>query len=356
MRQRTLLIALAAIAIVAVAGIVIVLQPRDKTQRQQQGFTVSFAAAENALGEDRENQLRDWARIGLAAHLGLDTQAMRDAFFDALPIRDNGFADLARQPTGPGRALSHHDTLHLLIPRDDVNDKRTAGLLLDQHRTDTGNDPPNIQVHRYEIRDSTIEIIDEDRKSTNDFRTSNGYVSERVDDGLGKFLAKAKHLSTLEVRGNEIWAGGWNWPGPEVTEADISVLQRAYAEKEQPAFSLDPPGEPPTLEDVRAVLKNVPQQTIDQLLGGQLDEQLIQAGLFERATPQQLQAGGLPTDRTDLWTMLNVLQNRPLYNEARYEGGIQGTEVGMTLFYTDLIAKQWVDGVGNGVPKITGTR
>ncbi|WP_112268776.1 hypothetical protein [Lentzea terrae] len=354
MRQRTLLIALAASAIVAVAGIVIVLQPGDKTQRQQQGFTVSFAAAENALGEDRENQLRDWARIGLAAHLGLDTQAMRDAFYDALPIRDNGFADLARQPTGPGRALSHHDTLHLLIPRDDVNDKRTAGLLLDQHRTDTGSDPQQVQVHRYEIRDSTIEIIDEDRKSTNDFRTSNGYVSERVDDGLGKFLAKAKHLSTLEVRGNEIWAGGWNWPGPEVTEADISVLQRAYAKKEQPAFSLDPPGEPPTLEDVRAVLKNVPQQTIDQLLGGQLDEQLIQAGLFDRATPAQLQAGGLPTDRTDLWTMLNVLQNRPLYNEARYEGGIQGTEVGMTLFYTDLIAKQWVDGVGNGVPKITG--
>ena len=40
MRQRTLLIALAASAIVAVAGIVIVLQPGDKTQRQQQGFTV----------------------------------------------------------------------------------------------------------------------------------------------------------------------------------------------------------------------------------------------------------------------------------------------------------------------------
>jgi hypothetical protein len=139
MRQRTLLIALAAVAIIAAAGIAIVLQP-DQTavQRQQQGFTVSFAAAENAVGEDRENQLRDWARIGLAAHLDLDTQAIRDAFFDAFPIRDNGFADLARQPTGPGRALLQQDTLHLLVPRDDVNDKRTAGLLLDQHRTDAG--------------------------------------------------------------------------------------------------------------------------------------------------------------------------------------------------------------------------
>jgi hypothetical protein len=50
MRQRTLLITLAAIAIVAAAGIVIVLQPGEAAvQRQQRGFAVSFAAAENAL-------------------------------------------------------------------------------------------------------------------------------------------------------------------------------------------------------------------------------------------------------------------------------------------------------------------
>ncbi|MEU0881991.1 hypothetical protein ABZ345_25540 [Lentzea sp. NPDC005914] len=355
MRQRTLLIALAAIAIIAAAGIAIVLQPGEAALRQQQqGFTVSFAAAESALGEDRENQIRDWARIGLASHLDLDTQAMRDAFFDAFPIRDNGFADLARQPTGPGRALLQGDTLHLLIPRDDVNDKRTAGLLLDQHRTDAGSDPRKVQLHRYEIRDSTIVITDEDSQSTNDFRTRNGYVSERVDDGLGKFLAKAKHLSTLEIRGNEVWAGGWNWPGPDLADEDISVLQRAYAKHEQPAFSLDPPSEPPTREDIDATLKNVPQQTIDELLAGQADRELIEAGLFDQATPEELKAGGLPADRTDLWTMLNVLRGRPLYNEARYEGGIEGTEVGMTLFYTDLIAKQWVDGVGDGVPAITG--
>ncbi len=86
MRQRTLLIALAAIAIFAAAGIAIALQPDEAaSQRQQQGFTVSFAAAESALGENRENQLRDWALL-------------------------NG------------------DTLHLLIPRDDVNESFRATL------------------------------------------------------------------------------------------------------------------------------------------------------------------------------------------------------------------------------------
>ncbi|NKE61948.1 hypothetical protein FXN61_36385 [Lentzea sp. PSKA42] len=360
MRQRTLLIALAVAVFVAAAGIVVVLQPDEAAaQRQQQGFTVSFAAAESALSEDRaerDDQIRDWARIGLASQLEMDTGQMRDAFFDTLPIRDNGFADLARQPTGPGRALRHGDTLHLLVPRDDVNDKRTAGLLLDQHRTDTGNYPQNVQVHRYEIRDHTIAITDENKQGANDFRAQNGYVTAKIGDAdeLNRFLATAKHLSTLEVRGDEVHAGGWNWPGPDITAQDITVLQRAYAKHEQPAFSLDPPDETPTREDVQAVLKNVPQQTIDQLLAGQADTELIQAGIFDEATPEKLKANGLPADRTDLWTMLNLIRNRPLYNEARYEGGIAGTEVGMTLFYTDLIAKQWVDGVGDGVPTITG--
>ncbi|MCP2243675.1 hypothetical protein [Lentzea aerocolonigenes] len=358
MRQRTLLIALAVAVLVAAAGIVVVLLPDEAgAQRQQQGFVVSFAAAESALGDDeaeRREQIRDWARFGLAARLDVDTGGMRDAFFDTFPIRDNGFSDLARQPTGPGRALFHGDTLHLLVPRDDVNDKRTAGLLLDQHRTDTGSDPAQVQVHRYEIRDHTIVITDENPQSANDFRTRNGYITKKINDELDEFLSAAKHLSTLEIRDGEVHAGGWNWPGPDVTAQDITVLQRAYSRHEQPGFSLDPPKKIPTREDVRAVLKNVPQQTVDLLLDGQADAALVEAGVFDEVSSEKLKAAGLPTDRTDLWTMLNHITNHPLYNEARYDGGIAGTEVGMTLFYTDLIAKQWVDGVGDGVPTISG--
>ncbi|MFI6097040.1 hypothetical protein ACIA8G_15870 [Lentzea sp. NPDC051213] len=358
MRQRTLLITLAVVALIAAAGIVVVLVPDDAAaQRQQPGFTVSFAAAEGAFSEDeseRNDQIRDWARIGLASHLELDTDRLRDATYDTFPIRDNGFADLARQPTGPGRALADGDTLHLLVPRDDVNDKRTAGLLLDQHRTDTGTDPERVQVHRYEIRSGTIDIIDGDPQSTNDFRAQSGYVNSRINDAnaLATFLATAKHLSTLEIRDGEVWAGGWNWAGPELTADDVSVLQRAYTKHEQPAFSLDPPDDDPTEQDVRAVLKNIAPEITERLLAGEIDPQLVELAIFGQATPEELR--GLPTDRTDLWTMFNLLRGRPLYNMARYEGGIAGTEVGMTLFYTDLIAKQWVDGVGDGVPTISG--
>lgn len=38
---------------------------------------------------------------------------------------------------------------------------------------------------------------------------------------------------------------------------------------------------------------------------------------------------------------LTQLQDRYAYQEARYDGELQGTEVGMVLFYTDLLAKLW---------------
>jgi hypothetical protein len=89
MRQRTLLIAVA------------VLRPDE-------------------AGAEHREQIRAWARFGLAARLDVDTGGTRDAFLDAFPLRDNGFGDLARQPAGPGRALYHDDVVHLPVPRDDA--------------------------------------------------------------------------------------------------------------------------------------------------------------------------------------------------------------------------------------------
>jgi hypothetical protein len=45
-----------------------------------------------------------------------------------------------------------------------------------------------------------------------------------------------------------------------------------------------------------------------------------------------------------------LLAGRPAYSQARYDGRLEGTKVGMTLFYNDHMAKDWVSGVGTGVP------
>ena len=43
-------------------------------------------------------------------------------------------------------------------------------------------------------------------------------------------------------------------------------------------------------------------------------------------------------------------RSKPVYQVARYDGGLQGTEAAMTYFYTDLVAKAWSFNLGQGVP------
>ncbi|QXJ21184.1 hypothetical protein AGRA3207_002014 [Actinomadura graeca] len=271
-------------------------------------FGVSYGGAAARLadlpkGEDQE-QIRDWLRTALAAHLRLDTAHYRPAALDTAPVRDEGLADMTAQPTGPGRALfdERDGRLHLLLPAGDRYEPRTIALLLDQHRTDHGSDPRSVQIHHYtdDARTQTIKVGADAARPPEQVRAANGYVTMRVDrpGGLRDFLSRTRHLSRLERKGQEIWAGGWKWragSAPPLTMADVTAIQRGYLKEtgRLPAFSLDPP-------------KSA-------------------AGL------QALEQGGL-------------------YHQARYEGGLRGTEVGMTLFYTDLVAKLWVNGIGSGVP------
>lgn len=338
------------------------------------GFLVSYVAAADRLdGLDRaeaEEQVRDWTRLALAAHLELDTAQLRDTSFDTLPARDPGFADLARQPVGPGRALlDARGVLHLLVPADDPHLDRTVGLLLDQHRTDSGADAPRTRLHRYTIDPATrtVRVETDESLATDTFRAERGYVRARIDDPerLKDFLARTKALSTLEVRGAEVWAGGWAWPdasGVPLTYEDVSVLQRGYAGSggTTPGFSLDP-GPPATKADLQAAIPGLGAELLDRVLADnwagspfasrdELADQVSAALHGDAPPPDRAKELGLPTDRVALWALDAVLHDRPAYSQARYDGGLEGTEVGMTLFYTDYVTKDWTHGVGTGVP------
>ena len=336
---------------------------------------ISYAAAAGRLTgldpAEQEEQLRDWARTGLASQLELSTAQLRDAVYDTVPVRDPAFADLAEQPTGPGRALyDGHDVLHVLVPHGDDHEARTIGLLLDDHRADAGADPPQVQVHHYRIypETQTIELTAEDPAPTEEVRSAHGYVELRVDDigGLTDFLARTQHLSWLQVRETEIWAGGWNWPGgpgARLDLEDVSVIQRGYRQAPQgalPGFSLDP-GPPETVEDILAVLPSLSPELVYRLgtddwngsifpSADALTEVVAGALFHNDPQPAALPAVGLPSDRNQLWALNTLLEGGPTYSQARYDGGLAGTKVGMTLFYTDFVAKDWTSGVGSGVP------
>lgn len=346
--------------------------PADKVESPT---VISYAGAASRLSglepAEVQEQLRDWARTGLASYLELDTAALRDAVYDTVPVRDLAFADLSRQSTGPGRALfDGRDVLHVLVPRDDPHEAHTIGLLLDQHRSDAGADPQQVQVHHYLIGSGTrtIGLTHEKPAPTSEVRSAHGFVTMRVDEtkGLTDFLAQTRHLSWLEARGSEIWAGGWNWPdvpAAPLDVEDISVIQRGYLQPPselRPAFSLDP-GPLQTREDILAVLPHLRPELADRLISRDwkgspftADElaNVVHAALWDNnPPPAALVEAGLPSDRNQLWALYLLVRDRPAYSQARYDGRLEGTKVGMTLFYTDYVAKSWAhSGVGTGVP------
>jgi len=331
----------------------------------QPGFLISYAAAASRLDgldpDTTQEQIRDWATIGLANYFDLDTARLRAATFDTLPIRDPGLADLSRQQTGPGRSLyDGKGVLHLLVQKGDPHRDRTIGLLLDQYRTDAGSDPTGVQVHDYQILPDrkVVAVATGMAVPTAKVRQDNGYVSMSVDnaDALKNFLDKTRNFSGLELHGSEIWANGWNWPdvpAAPMTAEDVSVLQRGYAATSGPlpGFSLDP-GPKLTAADVRAIVPDLNPGLADQIASGADSPSLDQLrasvndAVFSSAKPP----AGLPQDRTRLWALDSMLTGYPPYSQARFDGPLAGTAVGMTLMYDDFEAKQWSNGVGDAVP------
>ncbi|MGH3916054.1 MAG: hypothetical protein ACRDTC_21990 [Pseudonocardiaceae bacterium] len=362
------------------AGLLLALPGCGSTPEEADPPTViSYAAAADRLSgldpAEAQEQLRDWIRTGLATALELDTTQLRNSLYDTVPVRDPAFVGLAEQPSGPGRALfDGRDTLHVLVPRDDPDEARTIGLLLDDHRTDAGADSALVQIHHYQIYPDaqTIELTVQDPAPTAEVRSANGYVETQVGDttGLTDFLAQTNHLSLLEVRGPEIWAGGWTWPeltpgmaGARLSHEDVSVIQRGYlavAAGRLPGFSLDP-GPPETPGDALAILTDLSPELSSRLStdawegsafpsADAVRETVDNALFYDDPQPAALAELGLPTDRTQLYVLSKLFEGLPTYSQARYDGGLAGTEVGMTLFYTDFVAKNWINDVGTGVP------
>jgi hypothetical protein len=341
-------------------------------------FLVSYSSAASRLTglnpSDTADQVRDWIRTALAAHLGMSTAAVRDASYDTLPVRDQGFTDLADQQVGPGREIvDTSGVLHLLVPRGDPHENRTVGLLLDQYRTDHGADPELVQIHHYVIDQNaqTVDVIADQVGTPDQVRSAHGYVSMAITSlgDLSSFLSKTQSLSELSVRNGQVWADGWSWPdiaSVPTTVDDVSVLQNGYqahiaGNGLAPGFSLDPLSAQ-SVADVKAMVPSASSDIAARLLTNnwtgspfasaadvktQVDNELYNPGADQDAAMAAL---GLPTDRTQLWALDAALDGQTTMSQARYDGGLAGTAVGDSLAYVDYVTKNWVAGVGRGVP------
>lgn len=236
--RAVLLVAMVAVTLFSAAPI------RAAPARQEVSaddpLVVSFVGAagwlDNLPAEDRDDQIRDYALLGLASILGMDLPALRDALYDQTPVRDPLFWDLAANGSGPGRGLYDGEgTLHVLVPQDDAYADRTIGLVLDDHRKNTGSDPKQVVLYHYTIDHANQEVllVQEPTQLAADVRQTHGYVEMSIRNlvDLERFLNRTQHLSQITISDGTMRVGGWNWPGVpvgQVTAEDITVLQRGY--------------------------------------------------------------------------------------------------------------------------------
>lgn len=370
---------------------------------------ISYADAAERLtsipAEDHLDQIADWAVWGLAGILDMDVTTLRSVFYDRPAIRDPLFTDVATYHTGPGRGLPDGSgNLYVLVPEEDPYESRSIGNVLDDYRKDAGVDPATVFLSHYKIDTNRESITLESFMplSLEEIRRDHGYVEMVLaePDDLAAFLTATSHLSFLEIRNMTLWAGGWSWPEVptgEVSIGDIAVLQRGYlraleGEAREPAFSLDE-GEPFPIDEFVGLLdpSDFPQletkaNLIDFLMSlnklgedgasevllsdfvatdvlGQERFDSLTNAIFEAETEEE-QADAVDeylrallsaikdlVSGDDLLKLIyNAEGGRSPYQKARYEGGLQGTEAGMTYFYTDLLAKAWLSGIGLETP------
>lgn len=356
------------------------ISPEATTRALEVGeSTVSYAEATEWLTEldasDHRDQIRDWAVLGLASLVDIDVEAFRDYAYDKSPVRDPLFADLVDDRLGPGRSLADGSgLLHLLVPQDDPHPQRTIGLLLDDRRKDTETDPEYVQVHRYRINEEQLKVVlrTEPQQPTDRVRRVNGYREGSIDDtaALAAFLEGLDHLASVEVRGDRLQAAGWSWPDStpagEITLADLAVLRRGYlgaalGRNREPGFSLDPGPPLVVTKDISLFLEargfeDVARvaEEIENLLSTVEKNAVLASDEVELAAIQQRFEDDLSQLTQRHPGLGAILEELPwtgsIYQHARYEGGLEGTEAGMTYFYTDLVAKAWPMELGSGSP------
>lgn len=365
-------------------------------------LTVSFDEAADwleALSESEQvDQIRDWAQYGLAAIVGIDGEEAEGFLHDKPGVRDPHLSDVTDARRGVGRYVPNGDTLHLLVPASDPFRSRTIGMLIDDYALASGLYPDQIEIYDYEIEsaDQSISLQHSEQGSRQEIEATHGIVQQAVADAsdLESFLAATEHLSRLWLDDGELFLRGWDWPETDatgLTPEDIAVLQSSYsdsgADEAGVGFSLDPVfGQ----VDEGEVMATIIPEASDELVyaaylnwfaeRGATDEELfelvdfaefdlglstdkifeldealyekIDSGLYgtEEELAEAATALGIEPDRLKFYALFNFLQGQPIASIARYDGGIEGTEVGMTLFYTDLVAKDWTGGVGTGVP------
>jgi len=372
--------------------------PPDKPQFID--YRLDELSFEQLTKREKQDQLRDWLLFTIVSDKDLSTEEINQSLYDVSTTRQGYMRPVSNFEYGMSRSLYVGEgEVVALIPAKLKADQRNDALahIADKHRKDLGEKPTNLLVFEYELNSAEQyawltrrEVIDAEKLFTSTANYTESTVSTLVD--FQAFMGKVDDLTYARLDGNQLILGGRKiqgrpykgirvedvatiWQSEEKIHADLAafnakwnarfnaaapsqqsqIKEQAYAEMAElklvngSGFSLDPAYDYQAFTSAFNRISSFLSRYIaeEEAVIAEKDLQDAKRGLSSNnAVPYLVLVDKLETSNSPkaqaIGAYLKEGEQSFRFQQARYDGYLQGTEVGMVLFYTDLLAKLWV--------------
>lgn len=313
--------------------------------------------------DEQAEQLRDWALYGVRNILALTTS-------EEMPIRHPALKEAFPGEVSPGRVFQLSATAWGVVAAPELlEDKPWLGGLIDGKYATCNRLPETIALFSYSADPAlaTIRIaFAGSLRATDLFTPEYGYHSATIRTlaDFTDFAAGIDDVVSFQWRADSVSIGGRKYTQDTrraLTLEDLAGLYQAFAApgatgEVDLGFSLDQKlhyqglGEDlQGLEGVPGVAAASADPAFAALLSKHHADFLTcgarlknQQDLRPFLALQSRYEGAQSAPEARLRSLLRYLAERNSYQAARYDGKLQGTSVGMILFYTDLLAKLWL--------------
>ncbi len=325
---------------------------------------------------EKLDQFRDWLLFAVVSQLGLSADEVNRTLFDLPTLRHGHVRAVGQFEYGETRSclLGSRRVLALVPRASEAARKDHLAHIADEHRKNLGVKPSKLLVFEYELRPQQMlgslkRLPDLDGDLL--FTPAYGYYEtqirhrtghEKQTRALQDFMQKSKSLTYAQVNGQGLLLGGrkyqgWDYRGLRVEDVaaiwqaqyELKTKRDTFFERWQREHDEIKRRWNGRLAALKAKYQGHLITFLDQM---EFDRQAseIQNGFTEAekalAQEQNAEASkhhlpdhtGFSLDPTE---ELGPNGQAFKFQKARYDGNLKGTEVGMVLFYTDLLAKLW---------------
>lgn len=357
-------------------------------------FDVNHEALEDKTRREKLDQMRDWLLYAVVSDSGKSTRELGEILYD-LPATRNGYMHpVGNFEFGVTRSRMIGDGEVVAVVPGDNTPERLDQLahIADEHRKNSGELPKSILVFDYKLNldgEQSIPSGEITRRETIDgkelFTPKYGYHERTIKslDDLKQFMTQIDDVVFAQQDGGALKLGGRKIQGRTyrgISVEDVAALwqseENLSSELPGSGFSLDPSYH---FDKVKHFFKNtlVPLSEMFGSYDSELDDYLSnlpyrhQFRSNNSPTEAQVSAALDNCDIKPLFAWIDNLRSTTPelfeflksqipgagqasenfieeainkeygFQIARYDGDLRGTQVGMVLFYTDLVAKLW---------------